>query len=315
MDVLFDQNFIVLRANPQYYDYLHELRLKYDEYEFKLLDGGCQRMDNIYKGYFDYDDEYLTLYFENSEGLTPTTTTIEHKIKYTIIEEDTKHFNGYGMEVSKFTIKFDKSPFSFDSKVKYHETHFPLTFYSGISSIECNIKLENLRHNRNNFLKDLTVELENSENSENEDGENSVTKDICHFCEKIHRETVKINSVVNDEILIKIIDMHKKFFDIKNTPLKYTDWITCYDNKIVLRNNDRYPFMLVISNDTIEFHQIEFNKSTRKIDHVIKEYKFPENYDSIVKEILSYGGKNETNFNSLYENLQEFRVETLKLFN
>ena len=245
--------------------------------------------------------------------MTPTTTTIEHKIKYTIIEEDTKHFNGYGMEVSKYTIKFDKSPFASNPKFKYPEEHFPLTFFSGMSFVECNIGLEDLRRNRNAFLKDLTItEVNNSEKSENKE---CVEMDECNFCKKIHTEILKINNIVTDEILIKIIDMHKKLLNIKDTPLKYTDWITCYDNKIVLYNRDRIPFILVISNETIEFHQTKFNKLTRKLDHVIKEYKFPENYDLIVKEILSYGGKSETNFNSLYENLQQFRVETLKLFN
>ena len=63
MDILFDKNCITIQANPHYYDYVHNLRLNYDEYKFELLDGGCQHVDSVYNGYYDYDDEYLTLFW------------------------------------------------------------------------------------------------------------------------------------------------------------------------------------------------------------------------------------------------------------
>jgi hypothetical protein len=310
MDVLFDTNSITLEANPSYYDYAHELRMKYNEYEFSMLDGGGQVMNAIYHGFFDYDEETLTLDVESREDIYSEKTMpvgIKHIVKYTVTQEEKKHFDGYGMKVSKFTIKFDKSPFAFNPLVEYNKMNYPLTFYSGMTHVECNVQVERLRSRKTKILEDFSNDLKYY-------CEPGIETDTIRFLKKLHSQLSEINILETDEVLQQIIDMRKGLFDSKCSFLRHSNYIGCFDGKIVLHNNNGSGFTLVVSNNTVMLYTTKYIEATRQLEFHLGEYMFPANFDAFAKEILSITRETDTDFVLAYDNLQRFRSAICKLF-
>lgn len=128
---------ITMEANPHFYDYIHRISLRKSNKSFEVCDGGGQMINVIYQGFYEDEDNQLTLHFKyvidpyekykhksdiNKEldmekspydnqvyGLTPIDYTLV--VNYRIYDCEKDHFNGYTLQVSHRTIEYDRSPF------------------------------------------------------------------------------------------------------------------------------------------------------------------------------------------------------------
>jgi hypothetical protein len=82
------------------------------------------------------------------------------QIEFKINQEDKEHFNGYCKYFSEYTIQLNMSPFDFEelkNERKFslynmlNENDFPLTFYTGMIQIPCDVIYE--RNSRNYIRK------------------------------------------------------------------------------------------------------------------------------------------------------------------
>ena len=158
---------ISLDANPGYYDYIHSIKLNFTNDKsgsFELIDGGGQSITGKYKGDFTIENtniinfnfkEKIDVYSNNS-----TQIYFMKQIEFKINQEDKEHFNGYCKYVSEYTIQLNMSPFDFEelkNERKFslynmlNENDFPLTFYTGMIQIPCDVIYE--RNSRNYIRK------------------------------------------------------------------------------------------------------------------------------------------------------------------
>jgi len=149
------------QANPSCYDYIHNIFLDFDSYKFTLTDGGGQKINAIYKGTFEVSDSQIILNYQkdinpyvelykNSDGLVEL-MNLTKRIGFIIVEESVNHFDGYCKYQSKWTMKLESSPFVLDCLAEARNSNlfnqisddsYPLTFYSGIENIPCNVRYE-----------------------------------------------------------------------------------------------------------------------------------------------------------------------------
>lgn len=152
MNSLFENDKLVIQANPDYYDYCHHLFLNKKTNKFELSNGGGQHMDEVYSGCYEINNNMLKLYFEFSEDIysgTQSAINVTNTLLFEILGEKTPHFDGYCMHISNFKITFNKSPFAFDDSIR-NATDYPLVFYTHLETVDCNVKLERLKRDETN---------------------------------------------------------------------------------------------------------------------------------------------------------------------
>jgi hypothetical protein len=300
MDDLFIGDKLVIEANPHYYDYGHEIRLTKTTKTFELLNGGGQKMDEMYNGNYEIVDNKLILNFKEQVSLyddviIPMNET--NVLEYEIITEEKNHFNGYGMTKSYYTIMFDKSPFKI-YKRKCQGINFPLKFYTRIESIECDIQVERLRSARENFFEEPDYDYDKINNGD--------------IYLKIKSEYEK-NKFVPDDILKSISNLKKELFDDKKTPLKFITWLYNNEKSIVFYQSDMTT-LFEVGETEITTWNYGYIKKSEGGNSRIKKYEIPKDYEKIIANILLYN-KNDPNDNLVYEALQKFRVKLLEIVN
>lgn len=298
MDLLFINNKLQIEANPDYYDYCHEIELKNDKKCFKLCDGGGQHMNLILGGHYEINDNILKLFFEYSEDIYDDTKTVINKtntITYQIIKEEKKHFDGYSMRISKYTIKFDKSPFAYDDN-KYDESYYPLTFYTQLETIECDVLLERFKNKRNNFFNNDNIQVILNEN-----------------IIKIKEEFNKTD--ISDENLKKILEFKDELLNFPNTPLRFATWLyNDDDDNITLFQQDIKMIITIGQNIIKTFYYGYLEKENNELRN--NTYEYSNNYEKIKEIILGNEKyKEHHNYDLLYNNLQKFRTSVISLIN
>ncbi len=168
-----NKNTIVWKANPSYYDYIHNMTLNFDTHTFKLCDGGGQIINIKCNGTFEIKGDQLILNYQNeinpycqyndSNSVKPI-NLVKH-IGFQIKTDQTYHFNGYTKYQSKWIMTLDSSPFNIENvnkQRKYNlfnliaDNSYPLTFYTGFESIVCDVAYERVikdeAYHKKNFL-------------------------------------------------------------------------------------------------------------------------------------------------------------------
>ena len=228
---------------------------------------------------------------------------IKNIIKYKLITEKKKHFNGYTMQTSKYSIIFDKSPFAYTDKREYDELIFPLTFYADLNNVECNTLLERFKQDREYFFNELF-----------EDYPLIIKNNIY---EKFKNLFEKESLSVSDDILIKIMNLKNELFSKNDTPLAFITWLYNYQNCVIFYQRDTQILFAVCKTEiqTLYYgHMDEDKDNDGENKSRIKLYDFPTDYELIKEKILSnMNNKIESGCYLLYQNLQKFRTETLKL--
>ena len=311
MDSLFINNILVIEANPDYYDYCHQLVLKKNTSNFELSDGGGQRMDLVTGGRYEINDNTLKLFFEYVEDIytykkTPINET--NIITFQITKEDKTHFDGYCMRMSNYTITFNKSPFACNNN-EYNEKHYSLIFYTQLENIECNTLLERFKRDRKDFF-----------NNDKFDDENyPVNNYIKNIKEKFDKKNV------SNDILTHIFEFGNKLFNCRDTPLDFITWL-CNDNDGDDNNGDNndnkdvifcqrdMKMIITVGINTIKTFYYGYQKDEDKSRH--KTYEYPADYELIKQKILGYEKYKELpNYDLLYDNLQKYRIEIINLVN
>jgi len=159
---------------------------------------------------------------------------------------------------------YDKSPFTIDGIV-LDTRNYPLTFYTDITYVKCNTLLERLKRNREEFFKQLVEDEPDLENNP--------------IYVKIKNDYDKRNLYVNDDMLVKIIDLVKIMFKDTKSPLKYITWLYNIDESVVFYQRDMRT-LFIIDNDMITIWYYGYAKNKNRFEI----YKFPENYDLIKKK-------------------------------
>ena len=305
MDSLFINNILVIEANPDYYDYCHQIVLKKDTNKFELSDGGCQHMDLVTGGHYKINDNMLKLFFEYIEDIytykkTPINET--NTITFHIERENKPHFNGYCMKMSNYTITFSKSPFAYNKEC--NELHYPLVFYTQLEHVKCNTLLERFKRDRKDFF-----------NNDNFDNENNL---VDNYIKNIKEKFYKKN--VSDDILTQIFEFGDKLFNCTDTPLDYILWL-CNDDNDGDNNNDNkdvifyqhdMKMIITVGINTIKTFYYGYQKDEDKSRY--KTYEYPADYEQIKQKILGCEKyKKQPNYDLLYNNLQKFRSKIIEL--
>lgn len=307
MNTLFENDRLVIEANPHYYDYCHEIRLNNKTMNFNLADGGGQKMNEMYNGHFELTDDTLILHFENQEDwYSKTTVPIKttNILKYKLSLEEKKHFDGYCMKISKYTIIFQKSPFSMndDREIEF-EYSYPLTFYTKLTDVKCNTLLERLKRNREYFFTELFEDYP------------ELIKDDIYV--KFKNEYEKQILSVTDDVLIKIMNLTNDMFKHDNTPLRFITWLCNVKKSVIFYQSDMKTLFAVEDGEITTWYYGHIKKGdiNEQNESRIKTYEFPKDYKLIKENILSYSNnKNKPEYDLLYSNLQKFRIETSNLF-
>ena len=150
---------VVLEANPEVYDYLHQITLNFETNTFELIDGGGQMVTGNIFGSFELVNSKLKLNYEYDQNIytkEKIPLNISKEITFEINNELKKHFNGYCMYNSSQTITLSESPFEIHT-IKEHRPHtlfnmlndnkYPLTFYNDLQYVECDVQHERLIRN------------------------------------------------------------------------------------------------------------------------------------------------------------------------
>jgi len=298
MDSIFNNGKLIIEANPQYYDYAHEIRLNSSNKTFSLLNGGGQKMDEMYYGRYELTEDTITLHFENQEDVHDSSVkpmNATNVIKYKLIMEDKKHFDGYSMKVSKCTVVFDKSLFAINER-KCVESGYPLTFYTNLDYVDCNTLLERFKRDREYFFSELFEDHP------------EIVKDDIYTTGKNKYEKQVLS--VSDDILIKIMNLTDDLLNKADTPLQFITWLYSSDKEVVFYQSDVRTMFIVGQ------HEINtwYYGRKRKDDSGVKNYEFPRDWELIKENILSYpNSKIKPDYDALYLNLQKFREETWNL--
>lgn len=107
------KDLLILDANPDFYDYIHSLRLNFSNNKFNFIDGGGQIINCNLKGIFEIKNNLLVLNYTKSKKLyyrEEKELNITIKLRYNIIKERKIHDDGYSKSKSRYTVIFDKSP-------------------------------------------------------------------------------------------------------------------------------------------------------------------------------------------------------------
>jgi hypothetical protein len=147
MDKIIINNYkTIYKANPHYYDYIHNIVFRPDN-TFELCDGGGQVINEIYQGEFKIDESFINFNYKyscNPYDKDKKELNANLKIKYTLINEENTHNNGYCNFKSTNKLVLDKSPFLFDGDLKSRNSNlfnliednsYPLIFYGNLKSI------------------------------------------------------------------------------------------------------------------------------------------------------------------------------------
>jgi hypothetical protein len=301
MQTIFNNDKLFIEANPHYYDYCHEITLNNNTKSFNLSNGGGQHMEEMYNGHFELNDDTLILHFENEEDIYSNTIiqmNATNTLKYKIIQEEKKHFNGYSMRTSNYTIIFDKSLFAKNDE-KYPADRYPLTFYTGFLDVECNTSLERFKRDREYFFTELF-----------EDYPERIKDDM--YTQNKNRYEKNILSVT-DDTLINIMKIKDGLLNKNDTPLKFIAWLYNLDNYVVFYQRNMHTLFIVGPTEIQTWYYGYFTED-KKDDSRITMYEFPRDWNLIKTNILSNSNKANSDCDLLYENLQKFRVESSKLF-
>lgn len=173
---------IIVVAHPEYYDYIHALFLKKGS-TCEFTDGGGQLINGVWHGKYVASSEllgpYRSLSHENIEltfdkvenygddgyALRDLPNSITINLNITITKEYMKFFDGYSINTSYETWKFNKSPcpdFINQGTNLYNvlehidESNTPLTFYRMIHDSKNRDKDDSFLNN-SDFDKNISV--------------------------------------------------------------------------------------------------------------------------------------------------------------
>lgn len=141
-----DDGTIYLVANPDYYDYIHHIKLMPKYHTFEMVDGGSQSVNAIFGGtYKCIDDKTIEFHFtKNIDWMNED--NVRHmdcikRITFKIIDGIRHHFNGYSKSETRRRIVISNSPFYPESS---DVGKLPLVFYDDVTHIDCDIMYERL---------------------------------------------------------------------------------------------------------------------------------------------------------------------------
>jgi hypothetical protein len=153
--ILSTHKHLIFAANPNYYDYIHEVELNVDG-TCRMMDGGGQTVNLVLTG--NYTDDGETITFSNLESEDGTIyKDVVRSVKYKVktYQDYTKvFFNGYVKMAFTYGITFDDTPFPIQELTESRKgtlfyavenvNPFPLQFYADCKYIPCDTQRERI---------------------------------------------------------------------------------------------------------------------------------------------------------------------------